>query len=109
MTESRGDPFRRADVTARLGAVESVRLFAPTSDGRESAYEGTAHRAVYRPIDTEEVHELMAGRAPDEAAAALDARWDLARPPRIYLWPAWLPWLPFLSVRTDIHLAWEPE
>jgi hypothetical protein len=46
------------------------------------------------------------GRPKAEAAALLEDRLDLARPPRIHVWPSWLPWLPLLPVRTEVHFRW---
>lgn len=84
-----------------------VELLAPAGQrGDPYTYAATAHRDIYRPIDLETVHRLVRGRPKAEAAALLEDRLDLARPPRIHVWPSWLPWLPLLPVRTEVHFRW---
>lgn len=70
-------------------------------------YSGNAGRRIYRAVESDEVRRWLAGRDPSDAAALLQRRIDLAKPPRILLWPAWLPRLPLLPVRIDVHWAWD--
>ena len=58
-------------------------------------------------VEPGEARRLLLGRPPAEAADLLERRFDLARPPHILLWPSWLPRLPLLPVRIDIHWSWE--
>ena len=70
-------------------------------------YSGEAARRIYRAVEADEVRRLLAGRDPSQAASALERRIDLAKPPHILLWPAWLPRLPLLAVRIDVHWVWD--
>jgi hypothetical protein len=96
------------------GAVETVpgtlhadltRLLARTDGGLR--YSAGADRGIYRSVDSDELRRMLAGASPDEAEARLAARVDLAAPPSIRLWPAWLPRLPLLPIRIDIHWPWD--
>jgi hypothetical protein len=70
-------------------------------------YAAHAFRRLYRAVEDDELRRLLLGRPPSEAAQTLERRIDLARPPLILLWPSWLPRLPLLPVRIDIHWAWD--
>jgi hypothetical protein len=72
-------------------------------------YAAHAFRRLYRAVEDDELRRLLLGRPPSEAAQTLERRIDLARPPLILLWPSWLPRLPLLPVRIDIHWAWDSE
>jgi hypothetical protein len=88
------------------GSTQVELLASASTPGDPYSYAATARRDIYRPIDLASVHRLVRGRPRAEAAALLDDRLDLARPPRIHVWPAWLPWLPLLPVRTEVHFGW---
>ncbi|HSB90062.1 MAG TPA: baseplate J/gp47 family protein [Anaerolineales bacterium] len=106
-----------ADAVLREDASEAVetvpgtlhadltRLLTRTDDGLR--YSASADRGIYRSVDSNELRRVLAGARPDEAEARLARRIDLAEPPRIRLWPAWLPRLPLLPIRIDIHWPWD--
>jgi hypothetical protein len=56
------------------------------------------------PIDPEDVRAAAAGRPPEEAIAALQARWPLERPPAIYRDPEWMAMLPPLGRRIQVRV-----
>jgi hypothetical protein len=59
------------------------------------------------PIEPGEVRTVIAGLPPAEAASALQSRWQMARPPEIYLDPAWLGTMPRLGRRIQVRVAYE--
>jgi hypothetical protein len=70
-------------------------------------YSAHASRRIYRALAPEEIRHFLAGQTPAAAADRLTRQIDLSRPPRILLWPSWLPRLPLLPVRIEVHLSWD--
>jgi hypothetical protein len=56
------------------------------------------------PIDPAEVRSTIAGLTPEAAAEVLGARWNMNRPPEIYLDPEWSGTLPRLSQRIQVRV-----
>lgn len=54
------------------------------------------------PIDPASARRVAAGHTPRAAAARLQQAFPLAAPPDIHRWPAWWPWVPWLSLRLSV-------
>jgi len=50
-------------------------------------------------IDVGDALESIAGKSPGSAAAILQQRLPLQKPPRITIYPSWFPLVPLLPVR----------
>jgi hypothetical protein len=104
LAESGGEAF------ATVPGSPQAELGSLVEEGTEGmVYAAHAYRRLYRAVEDDELRRLLLGRPPSEAAQRLERRIDLARPPLILLWPSWLPRLPLLPVRIDIHWAWGSE
>lgn len=77
------------------------------SIGRTVAFTVTARAEYVVPVDPDEVRELVAGLTPEEAIAAMQSRWPLARPPEIYRDPELLPTLPTIPSRMQVRIEYE--
>jgi hypothetical protein len=58
------------------------------------------------PIDPNEVRAAVSGLPPDEAASILQSRWNIARPPDIYLDPPWMNTMPRLGRRIQVRVEY---
>jgi hypothetical protein len=104
LTESGGEAF------ATVPGSPRAELGSFVEEGTQGMrYAAHAFRRLYRAVEADELQRLLLGQPPSEAAQRLERRIDLARPPLILLWPSWLPRLPLLPVRIDIHWAWDSE
>ena len=56
-------------------------------------------------MDPARIRELVRGQTLPEAASRLQGAYDLAGPPQIEVWPAWLGRLPWLGARITVDLA----
>ncbi|MBN1877857.1 MAG: hypothetical protein JXA33_26790 [Anaerolineae bacterium] len=56
-------------------------------------------------IDDEEVISMLQGKPLEEATALLEETFPLARPPEIAITPEWFPYIPFLTVRTEVEIV----
>lgn len=64
-------------------------------------------REVYQQIDWGVLKRSVRAQTPEDAAAWLQRTYELERPPRILLQPAWLPRLPWLTLRIDAAYTWD--
>jgi hypothetical protein len=87
-------------------AIGRETTLAAGEDGRVS-FSLLATGRVVPQIDGAEIRRLAQGQAPEEASQRVQAAFDLAGPPRIELWPAWLDRLPWLGAK--IHVVVTPE
>lgn len=71
----------------------------------------TANGSVVAQVDTALIRDRLAGRSVAEAVTYLTSEFDLQpdMPPEISMSPAWLPQLPLLPFRINIHLAGVPQ
>jgi len=60
-------------------------------------------------IDPDAVRETVRGQQLEQAAARLRAEFPLAQPPRIEVWPRWLPWMPLLPLRIEVNIVPQGE
>ncbi len=105
--ERLGQTVLGASHQAELAAVpDSLTWEALTSP--VTAADGVTHwqmrleRRLYRPAPEAEVLALVQGRPPKYARQRLTEALTLATPPQITMRPAWWPWLPMISTRTQI-------
>ena len=103
LEESGGEAFATVPGSPRA----ELGSFVEEEGTQGARYAAHAFRRLYRAVEADELRRLLLGRPPSEATQQLERRIDLARPPLILLWPSWLPRLPLLPVRIDIHWAWE--
>lgn len=61
--------------------------------------------ATAQRINPEEVKSLVRGKSPEDAAAALAGRFDLAAPPEVHLSPGWFFWLPRFGARITVEVV----
>lgn len=81
--------------------IESVS--APVTDAQGvTTWDMKAGRRLLRTVDPAQVLNLVRGRSPGAAAAALEGALTLQSAPQIEVLPAWWPWLPIIPFRIDI-------
>ena len=82
------------------------------TDAQTVAFQLTGEGTLLRSIDEDAVRQTARGRSPEEAAAALQKQFALARAPTIHLGPDWLPYvvpikLPALPWRIRVRVDWD--
>lgn len=78
-----------------------------SSIGRQVAFTMTGASDYVAPIDPVEVKQLVAGMSPEDAMAAIAARWPLASESRIYQDPDWLGVLPRFPNRIQVRIEYD--
>lgn len=82
---------------------------APVVDaGGTAAWRIQASRPIQAHPDPQATAALLTGLSPQQAAARLAERLDLAQAPNIRLFPAWWPRLPLLAFRITVQTAGSP-
>ncbi len=85
------------------------RLPGATPLGRSVQFTVAVSGDYIVPVAINEVRSAVAGLPPNEATAVLQARWNIARPPEIYLDPAWLGILPRFGSRIQVRVEYEAD
>jgi hypothetical protein len=84
-----------------------VTLSEPDS-ARPDMLRAQVRQQVFTPFADARVRQLARGRPPEQAVAELSSLSGQAEAPRVETTPAWWPIVPWLDVRIDVRLTWEP-
>ncbi|MCJ7676086.1 MAG: hypothetical protein MUO35_00005, partial [Anaerolineales bacterium] len=84
-----------------------VRLTNPDS-ARPDTLKAKVEQRVFTPVADAQARQLARGLRPEQAVARLSSLPGLAAAPRIQTTPAWWPIVPWLEVRIDVRLPWDP-
>ena len=86
----------------------TLTLSEPDS-ARPNMLRAQVRQQVFTPFADARVRQLARGRSPVQAVAQLASLSGQAEAPRVETTPAWWPIVPWLDVRIDVRLTWEPE
>lgn len=91
-------------VPGSLGYEELV----PAGDAgsRPGSVQVRVWREVYNPLDTALASRLVRGLDQPSAIVVLARQFELGALPRIRIYPAWWPRMPFLELRIGVHSPW---
>jgi len=84
-----------------------VTLTNPDS-ARPDTLKAKVEQQVFTPVADAQARQLARGLRLEQAVARLSSLPGLAAAPRIQTTPAWWPIVPWLEVRIDVRLPWDP-
>jgi hypothetical protein len=97
------DAVMPSGFSAAPGSLSFESVSPPETDADGTTrWEIRAERRLLRRLDALQVLNLVRGRTPESARAALIAGLPLDGPPRITLTPEWWPWLPLIPFRISV-------